>query len=74
MQESCLNSPGDPKEQSYAFTQVDGRVGVRVFQLRGQSVEYNVYTVAADGRTFVATSWSPQTPQFRNVQVFERQP
>jgi hypothetical protein len=74
MQESCLSSPGDPKEQSYAFTRMDGHMGVRVFQVRGQSVEYNVYAVSVDGTTFVATSWSPQTPEYRNVQVFERQP
>jgi hypothetical protein len=47
---------------------------VRVFQVRGENVEYNIYTVSTDGRSFVATSWSPQTPEYRNVQVFERQP
>jgi hypothetical protein len=74
MKESCLGAPGDPKEQSYSFSQMNGNMLVRVFQVRGVSVEYNVYAVSADGGTFVATSWSPQTPEFQNVQVFEKGP
>lgn len=74
MKESCLSSPGDPKEQSYAFSKVNSNVLVRVFQVRGENVEYNVYAVSEDGKSFVATSWSPQTPEFQNVQVFEKQP
>jgi hypothetical protein len=74
MHESCLSTPGDPREQSYSFTQMNDHMGVRVFQVRGQSVEYNVYAVSADGKSFVATSWSPETPEYQNVQVFEKQP
>ena len=74
MAESCLSTPGDPKEQSYAFTQAGEHMLTRVFEVRGQPVEYNVYTLSKDGRSFVATSWSPETPEYRNVQVFEKRP
>ncbi len=74
LKESCLSAPGDPKEQSYAFTQVNSNVLARVFQIRGENVEYNIYSVSKDGKTFVATSWNPETPEFQNVQVFEKQP
>ena len=74
MKESCLSSPGDPSEQSYAVSKVNSNVLVRVFQVRGENVEYNVYAVSEDGKSFVATSWNPQSPEFQNVQVFERQP
>jgi hypothetical protein len=74
MQKSCLGRPGDPKEQHYAFTLVNPNVLTRVFQVRGAAVEYNVYAVSKDGKTFVATSWSPETPEYQNVQVFDRQP
>ena len=73
MDESCLSTPGDPKEQSFAFRQVDARMATRVFRIRGQISEYNSYSLSADGRTFVAISWSPATPEYRNFQVFERQ-
>jgi len=73
MKESCLSTPGDPKEQSFAFWQMDARMAVRIFRVRGVVTEYNAYAVSADGKTFVATSWSPQTPQYRNTQVFVRQ-
>jgi hypothetical protein len=73
MQESCLSTPGDPKEQSFAFWQMDARMAVRIFRIRGVVTEYNAYSVSDDGKTFVATSWSPATPQYRNTQVFVRQ-
>lgn len=74
LQESCLGTPGDPKEQTYAFTLSNPNVLVRVFEIRGKPVEYNVYAVSADGKSFVATSWNPETPEFQNVQVFEKRP
>lgn len=74
MKESCLSAPGNPREQSYAFSQVNTNVLVRVFQIRGKDFEYNLYAVSEDGKTFVATSWNPQTPEYQNVQVFEKQP
>jgi hypothetical protein len=74
LKESCLSSPGDPAEQSYAFSQVNSNVLARVFQVRGTNVEYNIYAVSQDGMTFVATSWNPETPEYHNVQVFEKQP
>jgi metallo-beta-lactamase class B len=74
MQKSCLSKPGDPKEQSFAFWQMDPNLLARSFQVRGESVEYNVYAVSTDRKTFVATSWNPETPQYQNVQVFDKQP
>jgi hypothetical protein len=74
MKESCLSSPGDPAEQSYAFSQVNSNVLARVFQVRGKNVEYNIYAVSQDGKMFVATSWNPETPEYHNVQVFEKRP
>lgn len=73
MKESCLSTPGDPKEQSFAFLQVDPNMAMRVFKVRGVITEYNIYTVSSDRKTFIATSWSPGTPEYRNVQVFEKQ-
>lgn len=74
MKESCLSAPGDPREQSYSFSRVNSNLLARVFQIRGKDFEYNVYAVSQDGKTFVATSWNPEAPEFQNVQVFDKQP
>ena len=74
MQESCLSRPGDPKEQSYAFWQMSPRMMARVFRVKGVPVEYNVYALSPDNKTFVTTVWSPATPQYQTVMVFEKQP
>lgn len=74
MRKSCLSKPGDPKDQSFAFRQVEPNMMARVFQIHGRDVEYNFYVVSTDHKTLVAISWDPQTPQYRNSQVFERQP
>ena len=71
MAESCLSTPGDPREHSFSFCQVDARMATRVFRVRGEITEYNVYSVSADGKTLVAVSWSPSTPEYRNFQLFE---
>ena len=74
MDESCLSRPGDPKEQSYAFWQMTPYTFARVFQVKGKPVEYNVYAAAPDGKSFTTTVWSPETPQWQTVMVFEKQP
>ena len=73
MDETCLSRPGDPKEQSYAFWRMTPYAFTRVFRVKGVPVEYNVYAAAPDGKTFTTTVWSPETPQYQTVMVFEKQ-
>ena len=73
MAETCLSRPGDPKEQSYAFWQISPVMFMRVFRIRGAPDEYNLYTLSPDHRTFVTTVWSPATPEYQTMMVFERQ-
>jgi hypothetical protein len=71
---SCLPSGGDPRQQSYAYHEVDDHLISRLFYLDGKIIEYDTYTVSEDGRTLVITAWHAPTPQFQNVQVFDKQP
>ena len=74
MQETCLSRPGDPKEQSYAFWQMGPRMMARIFRVKGVPTEYNVYALSPDNKTFVTTVWSPETPEYQTVMVFDKQP
>ena len=70
----CLTSGGDPKQQTYTYFKMDDHMLARLFYEKGQVVEYSSYSVSKDGKTLVIVSWSPDTPEFHNIQVFDKQP
>jgi hypothetical protein len=70
----CLTTGGDPKKQTYAYTKLDDHMLARLFYENGQIVEYSSYSVSKDGKTLSIVSWSPETPEYHNIQVFDKQP
>jgi metallo-beta-lactamase class B len=70
----CLTTGGNPQEQTYAYSMIESRMVARLFFDKGQVVEYSTYAVSPDGKTFTSISWSPETPEYQNIQVFDRQP
>ena len=70
----CLTTGGDPKKQFYAYYVIDPHMVGRVFWDDGKVVEYSTYAVSSDGKTFTCVSWSPETPEYQNIQVFDKQP
>lgn len=70
----CLPSGGDPKEQSYAYHKVDGHMISRLFYVKGKIAEYDTYAVSADGKILTIVAWHAPTPEYQNVQVFDKQP
>lgn len=70
----CQNSPGNPADQSSIYTPIDQHMFTRVFFSRGKPIEYSTYSVSADGKTFTMINWSPETPEYQNIQVFDKQP
>ena len=70
----CLTTGGNPKEQFYAYSLIEPRMVARLFYDKGQIVEYCTYAVSQDGKTFTSISWSPETPEYQNIQVFDKQP
>ena len=71
--EPCLPSGGDPKEQAYAYHKIDGHMISRLFYVKGKIAEYDTYSVSQDGKTLVIVAWHAPTPEYQNVQVFDRQ-
>jgi hypothetical protein len=71
---ACLTRGGDPREQTYVYHHIDPHMVVRVFYIKGEVYEYSHYTVSKDGKTFTSVSWGPETPEFHNIQVFDKQP
>jgi hypothetical protein len=65
---------GNPSEQTYEYHQIDARLVVRSFFIKGRVSEYSIYAVSVDGKTFTMIAWSPETPYWQNIQVFTRQP
>ena len=70
----CLTTGGDPKKQTYAYTKLDDHMLARLFYEDGKIVEYSSYSVSADGKILSIVSWSPETPEYHNIQVFNKQP
>ena len=71
--ESCLTAGGDPKEQTYAWHMIDSHMLSRVFWIKDKIYDYSTVCVSTDGKTMTLISWSPDTPQYQNIQVFDKQ-
>jgi hypothetical protein len=71
---SCLSTGGQSKEQSFVYQQIDSHVMLRIFYVKGKIDEYSTYAVSTDGKTVTVITWSPETPHWQNIQVFDRQP
>lgn len=71
---SCLPGGGDPKDQTIAYYRLDDHMLARISYVKGQILEYDSYSVSEDGKTFVIVAWKGPTPQWQNVQVFDKQP
>jgi len=71
--ESCLTAGGDPKEQTYAWYMMDSHLLARIFWIKDEVYDYSTMCVSTDGKTMTLISWSPDTPQYQNIQVFEKQ-
>ena len=69
----CLPSGGDPKEQAYAYHKIDGHMISRLFYVKGKIAEYDTYAVSEDGKTLTIVAWHAPTPEYQNVQVFDKQ-
>jgi hypothetical protein len=65
--------PGVQSGQTYAYSQIDSHMLVRVTNVDGKVTEYNTYAVSADGRIFTMITWNPDTPWWQNIYVFEKQ-
>jgi hypothetical protein len=71
---ACLTTGGKPDEQVYAYFKMDTHMLARLFYDKGKVVEYSSYAVSTDGKTLSIVSWSPETPEWHNIQVFDKQP
>ena len=70
---SCLTAGGDPNEQTYAFQKIDSHTLTRLFYVKGNIYDYSTMCVSTDGKTLTLISWAPETPEYQNIQVFDKQ-
>lgn len=71
---SCLSTGGSAKDQSFVYHQIDSHLLLRIFYVKDKIDEYSTYAVSTDGKTFTVITWSPETPHWQNIQVFNKQP
>lgn len=71
---SCLTAGGDPKDQTFVVKAIDQHLITRLLYVNGRLYDSSTMAVSADGRTLTLISWAPETPQYQNIQVFEKQP
>ena len=63
----------DPNGQTYTYIRIDSNMIVRLTYAKGKINEYLAYSVSSDGRTMTQINWSPETPEWQNIYVFEKQ-
>ncbi len=73
LSKTCLTTGGDPKLQTYAYWMMDSHMMARLFYTKGVPDEYSTYAVSKAGKTLTIVSWSPETPEYQNIQVFDKQ-
>lgn len=70
----CLTVGGDPTQQTFEYFEINSHMLLRVFFVAGTAEEYTSYDVSEDGAIFTMIAWSPATPEYQNIQVFQKQP
>jgi hypothetical protein len=71
---SCLTIGGDPSDQTYAWYKMDSHMLARLFWVKGKPYDYSTMCVSRDGKSLTLISWAPETPEYQNIQVFDKQP
>jgi hypothetical protein len=70
----CLTTGGNPKEQTYRYYSINPHMLARVFYNKDEIVEDSTYSLSTDGKRLTIISWDPATPEWQNIQVFDKQP
>ena len=64
---------GPGKDEVAIHWRLNPYLVVRLVKMNGTPTEYATYAVSSDGNVLTTTSWDPATPEYHNVQVYERQ-
>ncbi|MBZ5660353.1 MAG: hypothetical protein LAO08_08080 [Acidobacteriia bacterium] len=69
---SCFES-GTSEGETLSFTRINPYFFIRVGKRNGEVKEFVSYAISSDGKVYTVTAWSPETPEYQNVFVFDRQ-
>lgn len=70
----CHAGADGAADRRYSYVLLDPHLMLRRLYLNGVVAEYTTYAVSSDGKVFTMMAWSAATPQWQNLQVFEKQP
>jgi hypothetical protein len=66
------SSDEERRASTFSLKRIDARTVQRTAKISGVPREIAVYAVSADGQVMTCTSWTPETPDKTNVQIFDR--
>jgi hypothetical protein len=66
------SSDEERRASTFSLKRIDARTVQRTAKISGVPREIAVYSVSADGQVMTCTSWTPETPDKTNIQVFDR--
>ena len=64
---------GRDKGETVTHWRVSPYLMVRLAKVNDKSTEWVIYAVSSDGKVLTSTSWNPETPEYHNVRVFDRE-
>lgn len=70
----CLTTGGNPQLQTYSYYYMNPHMIARLFYTGKKVEEYSTYATSENGKVLTIISWSPETPEYQNIQVFNKQP
>jgi hypothetical protein len=64
---------GREKSETVTHWHVSPYLLVRLARVNDKPTEWVIYAISSDGKVLTTTSWDPETPEYHNVRVFDRE-
>ena len=62
----------DSRVETHAYFKIDSHMLVRLTHLNGKVSEYMAFGLSTDGMTMTQVLWSPETPEWQSVYVYDK--
>lgn len=70
-----IGGPADDgtRVETHTYYKIDPHMVVRLTRVNGKMTEYLMFGLSADGKTMTQVIWSPGTPEWQTVYVYDKQ-
>ncbi len=63
----------ESRVETHAYFKIDSHMLVRLTHLNGKVSEYMAFGLSTDGKTMTQVIWSPETPEWQSVYVYDKE-